>query len=189
MNTQELEEKLEAGVETPGLDYKGPCDWNSATFAKDILALSNVQDGGYIIIGVEELTNNTFARRGVSAVQRDSFEVDKMRDQLSSYADPHVKFNVAFVKDKAGLEYVAIKVLPFDEVPVICSRESGDTHKATIYYRNRDRRVESAPVSNAFDLRDIVERAAVKMMQRMRGLGLTAEPSVQKKLDEELEGL
>lgn len=189
MTTAELEEKLEAGAETPTLDFKGPCDWTAVTFAKDILALSNVQDGGYIIVGVEELANNTFARKGVAPGQRDTFKADEMRDQLSSYADPHVKFFVEFVKDKGGLEYVAIKVLPFDEVPAICGRDSADTRKATIYYRNRDRRVESAAVSNAFDLRDIVERAAVKMMQRMRGLGLTAGPSVQKKLDDELQGL
>lgn len=189
MNTSELEEKLEAGVETPGLDYKGPCAWSAITFAKDILALSNVRDGGYIIIGVEEAANGTFIRRGVQAPERDSFKTDEMRDQLSSYADPHVNFAVEFPKDKTSLEYVVIKVFPFDEIPVICSKDSADTRKATIYYRNRDRRVESAAVSNAFDMRDIIERASVKMMQRIRGLGLTAGPSVRKKLDDELQGL
>jgi predicted HTH transcriptional regulator len=188
MTTEELEELLEAGVETQRIDFKGPCEWDVENVAKDILALSNVQDGGWIIFGVRE-ENNAFVRCGVSPDQKDTFRVDKMRDQMSAFADPHVNFGVEFPKDKQGLEYVAIKVMPFEEVPVICKKNSRETRRATIYYRNMDRRVESGPVSNSYDLRAIIELATVKMMQSKRKLGFSVEPGVKKQLDDELEGL
>lgn len=200
MDSQILEGLLEAGAESPGTDYKGPCAWNLGTFAKDILALSNVQDGGYIIVGVEE-TDTGFVRRGVTLEQKATFVLDEMRDQISLYADPHVKFLVEFLTDKGGLEFVVIKVAPFEEIPVLCRKTQYDLRAATLYYRNRNRRVESAPVSNSHDLRDILDRAAVKRMQRLLELGLAVQAgigappgtltahTVKKQLDEELKGL
>lgn len=188
MNTHELEELLEGGAETDRVDFKASCKWAVNAFAKDILALSNVRDGGYIIIGVQE-KENSFERKGVDPEHKSTFNIDAMKDQISPYADPHVNFQVYFPKDQKGLEYVVIKVFQFEEVPVICSKDSSETKKATIYYRNRDRRAESAPISNSYDLRSVIDEAAVRMMRRMHGLGLSVEPNVKKKLDEELQGL
>jgi predicted HTH transcriptional regulator len=189
MTTQELEELLEGGAETQRIEFKNPCLWDVEIFAKDILALSNVQDGGYIIIGVEETKSGTFQRKGITDGQRESFKTDIMRDQMAAFADPHTNFNVEFPKDKNGIEYAVIRVFPFEEIPVICNKDSRDTKKAIIYYRNKNRRVESAPVSNSYDMRDIIKLATIRMMQRKIELGFTVEPSVKKKLDEELEGL
>ena len=189
MTSEELEEILEVGVETQTIDFKGPCEWKVETFAKDVLALSNVQYGGRIIIGVEEVADNVFVRRGVSTEQKETYKLDGMRDKMTAFADPHVNFTVEFQKDRNGLEYVIINVIPFEEIPVICRIESRDTHRATIYYRNKDRRVESAPVSNSYDLRTIIEVATVKMMQRKRELGFSVEQSVKQQLDKELEEL
>ncbi len=189
MTSEELEELLEAGVETQTVDFKGPCKWDAEAFAKDILALSNVQDGGRIIIGVTETDNKTFKRNGISPEQKESYQVDEMRDQMTVFADPHVNFSVEFQKDNDGLEYAIIRVIPFEEIPVICRKDSKDTRRATLYYRNKDRRVESAPVSNSYDLRTIIEVATVSMMQGKRKLGYSVDQSIRQQLDEELEGL
>lgn len=186
MTTQELEEKLEGGAETQRIEFKSACKWSVNVLAKDILALSNVQDGGYIIVGVED---ETFKRQGVTGEEEDTYKIDVMRDQMSPYADPHVNFIVEFPKDKNDLMYVVIRVFQFEEVPVICSKNSADTRKGIIYYRNKNRRIESAPVSNSYDMRDIIELATIKMMQRKIEVGFTVEASVKKKLDDELEGL
>ena len=172
MTTEELEAKLEGGTETPTLDIKAACDWNAESMAKDILAMANVQDGGYIIIGVED---GTFARQGITPEQRATYDIDIMRDQIAPFADPRAVFTVDFPRDTNGLEYAVIRVEPFDELPVICARESASTHRGFIYYRNSNARVQSAPVSNAYDMRDIITNATAKMMRRLAAKGFAVE--------------
>lgn len=186
MTTQELEEKLEGATETQTVEFKNACDWNINIFAKDILALSNVQDGGYIIVGVED---GSFTRKGITIQQKETYKIDVMKDQMTSFADPHVNFIVDFPKDRNQKEYAVIRVFQFEEVPVICRKDSSDTKAGTLYYRNKNRRAESAPISNSYDMRDIIKLATVRMMQRKVELGFTVVPSVKKKLDDELKGL
>lgn len=186
MTTQELEEKLEGATETQTVEFKDACNWNVGTFAKDILALSNVQDGGYLIIGVED---ESFIRKGISDTQKETYKIDIMKDQMTSYADPHVNFIVQFPKDREQKEYAVIHVFQFEEVPVICRKDSVDTKSGTLYYRNKNRRAESAPVSNSYDMGDIIQLATIRKMKRKVALGFTVTASVEKKLDDELNGL
>ena len=95
MTTQELEELLEGGIETPHIEYKGPCEWNINTFAKDILAIANIEGGGRIIIGMAE-KGIGYERVGMTETQIATFDYDIIRDQFASFASPYAKFKVAF---------------------------------------------------------------------------------------------
>lgn len=189
MNTSELEEILEGGTETQSIEFKGACTWNLDTFLKHILAMANVRDGGHIIIGVDEGEDGTYVRTGVSEEQRDSYKIDDIRDQVAPFADPHVNFSIGFPEDTQGKQYCLIRVLQFDEVPVICRKDSVKTNKGCIYYRSRDRRAESVSVSNSYDMRDILIDATVKMMQKLKERGFEVVNGDKHKLDEELNGL
>jgi predicted HTH transcriptional regulator len=186
MNTEELESLLQAQTETPSVEFKGACNWDAAKLAKDILAISIVQDGGTVIIGVDD---QTYVRQGVTAAQKSTFALETMKDQMAAYADPHVNFLVEFPIDADGKEYVVIRVFQFEEIPVICRKDGTDTRAGVVYYRNKNRRVESAAVSNSYDMRDIIELATVRMMQRKQRFGYVVGPADKQKLDEELEGL
>jgi len=91
------------------------------------------------------------------------------------FADPRVVFTVDFPHDANALEYAVIRISPFADVPVICARGSEDTREGVIYYRNSTGRVQSAAVSNSYDMRDIITTATVKMMRRMRASGLIVD--------------
>lgn len=190
MTTEELKQLLEAGTETQRIEYKGPCEWDVNLFAKDILAIANIEDGGWIIIGMEE-TSQGYKRVGVKRVQRETFNYDIMRDQFSKFADPHVDFSVDFPLDKNGTQFVVIRVYEFKEIPVICiqSNEKAGTKAPMIYYRNTDKKVESGPVSNYHDLRNLIERASIKTRTRWERLGLKISSSFENKLDQEFKKL
>ena len=191
MNTNELMQYLEGQRELQGLDYKADCVFEIKSLAKDIIAMSNVADGGIIIIGVaEDKVNNIFLPTGVSAENLRSYKVDVLMDKMSKYADPSVDLSVHFPQDLEGKSYVVIKIYPFKEIPIITKGEIQDELKRdTIYYRTTNKRVQSAPVSNSSDLRDILERAAVKIMQKRRSFGFVVNDPALSNYDAELTGL
>jgi len=161
------------------------------------LTSEKIYDDGVIIkITLFNTKDKTFKRLGVSSEHMKTYVIDIMKDQMTKYADPHVQFEVKFVKDRDGLYFVLIHVLPFRDIPVICRCDDpkAGTKKGTLYYRNSNRRPESAPISNSYDMRDVIEMASYRMMQQKTKLGLTtAEPgnNTQNRqiLEDELEGL
>lgn len=173
MTTQELEQLIEVQTETQNLDFKADMPWSPQDMAKDFIAMANVRDGGTIVIGVNEV-DESFLGTGVSAVNVKTYSTDIMRDKLGRYMDPLPDFRVFTPLDLQGRKYVVIKISPFKDVPVISKTDiQGKLKGQTIYYRNTNKRVESAPVANSNDLRDIIEAAAVKMMQIRRAAGFT----------------
>ncbi|MGV1859979.1 RNA-binding domain-containing protein [Rhizobium rhizogenes] len=174
MTTEELEELLQGAQESDSLEFKGAMGWD-ASLIKDILAMANVQDGGRIVLGIED---KTFVRQGVSQEQLDSFIPDTMMDRVGVFADPHVSFSVDKVPDTAGLHFVVITVAPFERTPVICAKDGGfqnELHNGTIYYRTKTGRPKSARIDSANEMRDIIERAAIQTMRHFQSLGLEAK--------------
>jgi predicted HTH transcriptional regulator len=188
MNTKELEELLEAGSESQRLDFKESCAWDVKRFAKDILAFSNIKGGGYIIIGMKE-DDEGFKRAGATEDHLASYDRDTMKDQMSSYADPGVDFLVHKISDRTGIKFLVIEIREFIDIPIICKKDGAGLTRATIYYRNIDKKPESAPISNSYDLRNLIELAAIKMTKKMRELRYVPKREETNKYDEELEGL
>lgn len=186
MTPDRLELLLDGKQETDAVEFKAAIPWDLKTFVKDILALSNIVDGGSIIVGVED---GTFLRRGVGDDLIATYDIDRMRDQIAPFADPRAVFTRHIITDTRGLKYVVIEVSSFEDVPVICARDGADVHKGIIYYRSRSRRPESARISNSTDMRDIIEASIARRSRQLRRIGVTPEPGEQYDFDAELEGL
>jgi predicted HTH transcriptional regulator len=189
VTTKELEELLEGRTETQSLEAKTSCPWNVDTLVKDILAMSNVEHGGRIIVGVED---KTFARIGVSAADKATYVSDTMKDQIAPYADPYVHFRADVVADLSGKEFVVISVSPFDEVPVICKKDGKDVHKGRIYYRSALGRPQSSAISTSHEMQNLILIATSRMTRRLARLGLavvSTTPSTTALFDKELAGL
>lgn len=186
MTPERLEALLEGAQETDSVDFKAPMPWNRNTFTKDILAMSNVIDGGAIIIGVED---GSFKRLGVSKLDIETYDIDIMRDQIAPFADPRVHFTRQILEDSLGLEYVVIEVSPFEEIPVVCARGGQDVREGDIYFRSRARRPSSERVSRSEDMREIIEASIVRRSRGLRRIGFVPDLEEQRGLDEELGGL
>jgi hypothetical protein len=148
--------------------------------------MANLRDGGHIIIGIKE-SGSSFEKEGISENDLNSYDIDSMRDKLGQYADPAVNFWLTRLVDEEGKKFVVISIAGFAEVPVITKKQiDGNLLANTIYYRNTNRRTESAPVSNSEDLREIIEQAAIKMMRRRKNAGFEIIPIFKETLDSEL---
>lgn len=165
MDSETLETFLEGGEENQHVDFKTSCPWSVDAFAKDILAFSNVKNGGYIIIGIDE-TEEGFIRSGIKEEDKKTYTIDQMRDQVSAFADPYVNFAYRNVKDAQGLEYGIISVRQFDELPVIAKKENKEIKPGTIYYRTTSKKPESARVCTSYDMREIISTAAINLMRQ-----------------------
>lgn len=172
MGTEEFESLIEGSPESESLEYKGACDWSTRTFAKDILAMSNIQDGGFIVIGIKD---RTLERLGLSNSQLASFDIEKMQDQMANFADPFVSFTLYNIKDSVSKKYVVIRVFEFPEIPVVSRIDSHDVHKGIVYYRTRQHRPASEAITNSYDMRDVLDRAAIKLMSKRRSQGYRVE--------------
>lgn len=179
----DLCELILIGEEQRNLEYKTHMRWDNdltkAKITKTALAMSNIRDGGWIVIGVEEQSNNTFRRIGVAQEEADTFRHDDVSSHINEYADPYVKLHIRQVNCEEK-KYVIIKVDEFDELPVICRREypRAELHKGKIYTRAR-RRNENSEVSAQTEMREIIDIAVDKnvrsFIERLRRTGIISE--------------
>ncbi|MFC1656503.1 helix-turn-helix domain-containing protein [Patescibacteria group bacterium] len=188
MRIEEFESLLEGRSESQRIEFKTAHPWDVNLFAKDILALSNVRGGGYIIVGVDD---KSFNRKGVSPNDLKTYDIDIMRDQMAPFADPHVSFECKTIEDSKGLNYIVIEIFSFRDIPVICRRDdkNAEIYGGRVYYRNSNRRPESAAISNSYDMRDLIETATIKMMQKKKEQELDITNGKKDVLDKELGGL
>ena len=178
MTDRELADLVRYGREARNLEYKGPLAWDDAetkaTLTKSILAMSNIRDGGSIVVGVEQ-RGESFRITGMSSDTQSTFTQDGVSAHVNEYADPYVAFTVRHIAvDDANL--VAIIVEEFEELPVICRKDGlNNLQRGAIYTRTR-RIPETAKVPTQAEMREIieiaVEKGARKLQNRIVNAGL-----------------
>lgn len=193
MVTEELEQLLQGAEERDNLEFKAGMAWDTS-LVKDVLAMANLQDGGRIVVGLED---GTLSRQGVTEAQAQTFNMDLVKDAVAPFADPYVDLTTEIVKDASGTKFIVITVHPFESLPVICKRDGGSKNElqaGTVYYRSKSKRPASARISTAIDMRTVLDFAVVKRMEYIQKLGLApvavgASPSFKSTYDDELGGL
>jgi len=168
MSIGNLCEHVFIGEESRGREYKASMSWtNDLTkikITKSILAMSNIKDGGVIIIGMRELPDKKFEPAGISIEDASTFNHDVIADYLKEYADPYVEFKVTRI-ECGGKKFICIQIKEFDESPVICRKDGVDLQRGRIYTRSRTKN-ESAPVSSYAEMREILDMSADKAVRK-----------------------
>lgn len=205
VNGADIEFYIQHGKEERYLEYKGSMVWTDddtkVKIAQAMMAMSNLRNGGVIVVGMKEPQRGVWEPDIMTDEQVASFTQDDVAQWVNDYAVPAVQFTVEpFLVDTN--KFVMIKVREFDSVPTICRKpkQLGSREvlkKGAIYYRS-NRKNESAPISSDEDMRELIALAINKgvawEIERLRVLGfIAALPIPQEddapKYEQEREGL
>ena len=198
MDQQELKELILHGREERNLEYKGHENWRDsntkAKITKSVLGMSNIRDGGSIIIGVEQ-DGESFNPVGLTSEERDSFTQDGVSAYINEFADPYAEITVSQVGYE-GAELIVIQVKEFAEIPVICKRDGANNlQKGNMYTRSR-RIAETCRVPSQVEMREILDIAVEKGMRGLHGriarsglVIMNPQDRDQELFDDQLEGL
>lgn len=149
-------------TEFKNLDYKGLMNWATASneekceLVKDILAMMNTQDGGQIIIGVEDKTYDPI---GLTEADFESFDPTKVNDFVRKFTDSLASCQVQKLT-LDGKKFIVIDVLEFTDVPIICKAGANSSENKLILKRGgvyiRTDKPSSELVSSAEEMRELM---------------------------------
>lgn len=199
MEKSDIEALLGIG-EFRNLDFKASheLDKNAKIeLTKDLLAFSNIPDGGRIIVGVKEnkkdLDGKRFELTGIEPEHLVTWTHDNLADTARNYADPFVEFEFETVPVDEGV-CIVIKIREFEEIPVICKQRFGDTLRSGAIYTRTCGKRESAEARSQTEIREILNMATEKNIRKFIGttmkvgLPLTLGPTDSDIFDKQLEG-
>lgn len=169
-----LEEQLMRKEEHIHVEYKNGFVWKEHTdmtykIIKAILCMSNLKDGGRIIIGFDESKDEI----GLTDEQYSSYDVTKVNDLLHSYCDPIVNCRISkpelsgqYYPLLKGKKIIVIDVPEFEHMPIICIKgHHGDGKDPILKAGMLYCRTGKASCENKMDpksIREVIDRATNK---------------------------
>lgn len=174
-----------------------------AKVARALLAMSNLRDGGTVVIGVDD--KNPPASLGLSAEQFGEWSShDLVADKVAKYAEPSVSFECQPVELDDGRCFVALDIAEFADTPVFASKGyeaevNGEIKrtitKGALYVRAASGRPASIVVPDSHHHREVIELAVEKQvgkfikLQQIAGITTAVIPSPTAPYDDELDTL
>ncbi|PIR19991.1 MAG: hypothetical protein COV45_08435 [Deltaproteobacteria bacterium CG11_big_fil_rev_8_21_14_0_20_47_16] len=167
-----LKQLLGIKAETQNLDFKLNLNWKNASkrarleIVKDVLSIANVQDGGHIVVGVDD---STYEPVGVDSETFASFDVTSFNQFLQSYADPVFSCHIHKIGEDKERKFVIIDIPEFQEIPIIAKQDGHDSDgnqiikSGQVYYRTE--KATCGIISSAQDMRELLGRALMKRKQ------------------------
>jgi predicted HTH transcriptional regulator len=192
-NSDSLLQFLKANIrnESRSIEYKSPVNWKTnkefkVKIVKSVLAFSNIQDGGYIIIGVEEDNTKSYEIVGLDKTDSDTYTYDEIIEFTNSYADPFVKIDMGKFPFEERI-IIVIQVYESDELPVICKKDyQGILERGRIYARTY-KKPESTYKLTTTETREIIDIAVKKQLKkfydRLSYIGLNSQERLITEMD------
>lgn len=185
---------VEAGYESRSVEFRTGFSWvkpedefHRIRLIKTILGLSNTRGGGYIILGVEDISGKPLDLVGCDKELAQSFVFDDVKSAVDNYADQGINFDLHLVESR-GRTYIIIRVVEFDEFPVICrgtktvqktdGKQSQMLRRGTVYVRQSKGEPATIEVTE-IEMREIIEMAVDKQQAKLkrRGWKMDVTPS------------
>ncbi len=173
MTEEEFETLLKRGYETRNVEFKGRGSRTQAGFLnkviRAILGMANQRDGGKVILGVES--------DPLDAVGFDEDEAkawlnfDALASKVNECASPPVSFDLESFTYQ-GRRYIEILVHEFDDIPILCRRDSGQEgrgrpslRRGACYVRALHK-PETSEIPSEVEMRALLELAIDKGLEK-----------------------
>ena len=187
--------------EAPDIEFKESASWDLLKWKiiKTALAMGNLRDGGILIVGVAQRAGQE-QRTGITQEHLATYDPDKIADQFGRFISPEIEFTLVRVPHQDNT-YLAFEFQEFREIPLVCKRNGPDGEglvAGTVYVRPWEGRPRSTKVTDAAQMRELLDLAGDKAARRIiergtrAGLELPAGDRplpVTDPFDGELEGL
>lgn len=171
MTDPEFEEVLLLGYERRATEFKGPGPRSSAPlFAKvvrAVLGMANTQDGGLVVIGVEDKAG-ALSPVGVAESDMPTWRYDDVAAGIAAYADPFVSFEQE-IRERDGKRFVLLNIREFEEIPVLCRKEYPDVLRPGACYVRTRRKPETSEIPSQTEMRELLGLSVKKGLRRFMG--------------------
>lgn len=166
--------KVKGILDTPNerraVEFKPSLPWrridDSATGHKlqevirSILGMSNIRDGGLIILGIEKdrVTGN-YTLKGMQRRHLQTYDSDHIYQIIRNFSTPESKFEVINVEFK-GMFFIIFDVQAFLFSPVICVNKKVNIRKlenSVIYIRNH--KPETKKITEPSEMQELINLA------------------------------
>jgi len=164
---------LESPNESKSIEFKPSISWPSKIsdirqnnkvqeIIKSILAMSNIRDGGKIILGVEkDDKEKRYSLKGMSEGDLKTYDQDLIFEHVRNFGEPEPKFQVLNIEynDK---NFIVFAVQSFMFAPIICrnKRSLNQLENAVIYIRTD--KPETKRITEPSEMREIIDLAIEK---------------------------
>lgn len=153
--------------EARDLEFKRGGKWKDIKHpvVKAALAMGNLENGGLVVIGVNEDMSGPDRLAGMGEEVGATFNADDVSEFINRYADTPVQIKLRKISE-GSRHFVVLDVQGFDYQPIIC-RKSLDRdgkkylEEGRVYYRPRGK-VESTAQLTHHDMRELLDVAVVK---------------------------
>jgi len=166
------------GREERNLEFKERLEWQTrragrraavtahqTNIIKSVMAMSNIRHGGVIVVGVRDADGQPV---GLDERTARRFNQDAVSAIVNEYAAPYCEITVTagHLPNDDTRWFVVLDVQEFATQPIICRRD-GPTglERGAVFVRGR-RIYESAKVRSEAEMREIVELAVEKRVDR-----------------------
>ncbi len=161
---------LGLGHEIRGFELKGPGPSTDkhlfAKVARAALGLGNLRDGGHIIIGIDDNTQQRRMLPGLDAAQLTSWlAFDDVARRLGNYADPPLHFERATVELSSSVTVAVIQVFEFADLPHLCAKTYGDVLREGALYVRPRKVPETSELATSVEMREVLDLATEKALR------------------------
>lgn len=158
-------------------DFKAATPWPAkgsderARLIKHMIGYSNARDGGYLLIGVDDLTKQA---TGLTDAQARTWDPSSLAEALDQFAAPPPRLKVCQGRTDANHLLVAIHIAEFADQPTVCIREHASSvgapakrmilRKGALYVRHG---ASTKEIDNEALMRELLRRAYIKNAQAL----------------------